>query len=505
MTVQDNSTKHICHRCIRDQFLSDEVKEDGVSSLCSYCGKQGKTLGLDDLANRIHEVLQEHFCLTPGYPDEPYEFLLYSEDQWEPRGEAVDIVIEDMVGLHGGAATDLTSLLSDRHRYQAAKDGEEDPYGPEATYEERLPYDLGFRLTWTEFRADIRTRSRFLNASAEEMLIEIFGDLTALRTWDDRPVIKQINPADQDHFIWRGRTARSSQELEAILRSPAKELGPPPPESAKGGRMNAQGIAVFYGAMEQSTCVSELRPPVGSSVVIGQFGLLRAVTILDLGALAEVHVNTSHFDPEYLAHKGRAAFLRRLVSEISQPIALEDEALEYLVTQVVTEYLAHKTTPRFDGIIYPSSQIDGSGNNVVLFNHARGVEPYGLPAGSIVEVTLPSRTPSEADDDYYYRIFVSETVPSSPGQEESTAKEGMSPRRSVQLFDEFLEGKPQEEENRPTLRLDLESVVVLNIKAVCYDSSSTHVTRHRQTEEERDARERRLDGRITVDETLSEF
>ena len=35
--------------------------------------------------------------------------------------------------------------------------------------------------------------------------------------------------------------------------------------------MNAAGISVFYGAMEEETCIAEARAPVGSYVVIGRF------------------------------------------------------------------------------------------------------------------------------------------------------------------------------------------------------------------------------------------
>ena len=54
--------------------------------------------------------------------------------------------------------------------------------------------------------------------------------------------------------------------------------------------MNAQGIPVFYGAMEESTCVSEVRPPVGSYVVLAKFELLRPMRLLDLLTLKDVYV-----------------------------------------------------------------------------------------------------------------------------------------------------------------------------------------------------------------------
>ena len=288
--------------------MADEVKEELTPALCSYCGKTVEAITLDALADRIHDVFHEHFRLTPGYPDEIYESLQASEGEWERRGNAVDILVGDMAGLDQGVAGDLTSLLSGRHTYAAAKEGEENPYGLEAMYEEREPFDLAFRLTWAEFRREIRSRSRFLSKDTENMMADIFGDLSALKTYGNRSVILEISPNDQDSFFWRGRTALSSQKLEDILMSPAQELGSPPSQLAKAGRMNPQGISVFYGATERSTCISELRPPVGSSVTIGKFELLRSVNLLDLGALAEAYVDTSYFDPDYALHKGGAPF-----------------------------------------------------------------------------------------------------------------------------------------------------------------------------------------------------
>ena len=489
--IQDGEAKHICHTCIGDQFMADEVRKQGVISLCSYCGETCEAITLEDLADRIHDVLQDHFEPTPNYPDEPYEYYLEHEGEWERRGDPVDHVIAEVARLDEKPTGDLTSLLSGWHSYRAVKGGGEDPYGPEVMYEEREAVDLGFRRTWTEFRNEIQSRSRFFSKGAEEMLADIFGDLTALRASDNRPVIREISPNDQDHCFWRGRTGQSSQELEAILKSPAQELGPPPSKSAKAGRMNAQGISVFYGAKEKPTCVSELRPPVGSTVVLGQFELMRPVTLLDLGALAEVYVNASYFDPEYSVRKSRAAFLRRFVRESSQPVMPDDEALEYLPTQVVAEYLSHLANPCLDGMMYPSSQTAGSGQNVVLFHHASGVEPYDLPAKSRVEVRIPSKDSLAQGDDTDEAIWVSETVPSNSTQGPPTTGNGPARASSVGWLFEHMNEEP-EGDREPKLRLDMSSVVALDINAVAYSSNEVSVTRHRQTQEERDAFMKRI-------------
>ena len=481
MTTQDVGTKKVCHICLGDQFLASEVQEKGTPEPCNYCSEIRGAITLDELASRIHDALQEHFRLTPGYPSNLYEDFLYREGKWERRGDDVEIVVAEMACVDEKIAGDLTSLLSGRHSYEAAKEGEENPYGPEAMYEERKPFYLGLQITWDELRREIRSRSRFFSPGLEEMLADIFADLRSLKTYGNRPVILEISPDDHDSFFWRGRTALSSQEVEAILMSPVQELGSPPSQVAKAGRMNPQGISVFYGATDQSTCVSELRPPVGSSVVIGKFELLRSVRLLDLGALAEAYVATSFFDPECSVRKGRAAFLRHLVREITQPVMPNAEALEYLSTQVVAEYLAHLDDPRFGGMFYPSSQKGGSGKNVVLFYHACAVEPYDLPAGSSVEVRIPSASPLDHEEDFFDEIWVSETVPSNLAEEVPTTGNGIPTPPSLQGFIEYLLEEP-EDDRKPTLRLDVESIVVQDINAVDYLSNERPVTRHRQSQ-----------------------
>ena len=300
MPMEEPKLTRVCNNCVKDPILSGEIKEQGKYGICDHCGKPGETTVLKDLAERIHLVLQEHFRLTPGYPEEPMELFLYKEDKWERRGDPTDILISDIAGLDEPISEELVSLLSEKHTYEEAKDGVENPYDSDAMYEEHEAFDVGFRIAWNEFQKEIQSKSRFFSATAENVLANIFEGLDALGTRGNRSIIRIIDPDDQDGYVWRGRAAHSRQELADIVKAPVKELGPPPPHAAKAGRMNADGISVFYGALEKSTCISELRPPVGSSVIIGKFNVIRSVKLLDLGALADAYVNTSYFDSKIL-------------------------------------------------------------------------------------------------------------------------------------------------------------------------------------------------------------
>ena len=497
--MKDEHTRYVCHECIGDQFLASEVKAQCAPTMCTYCGETREAVTLENLADRTHDVLQEHFELTPDYPSEPYEHMEASEGTWDRRGEPAEFIIAEIAGLDEKAAKDAAALLSDQYGHWAIRDGSEDPYGSDAMYESRGPNDLGFRYTWAELRRETRSRSRFFSTESEEMLRFIFGDLSTHTATDDRPVVREIKPGDRDSSVWRARAALSSKQLEAILYSPSRELSSPPPRLAKPGRMNAHGIPVFYGAMDQNTCISEVRAPVGAHVVLGRFDLLRPVKLLDLDALSNVYARGSHFDPDYSERVGRAEFFRHLVSEISRPVMPQDEALDYLPTQAVAEFLAHRVDPRIDGIIFRSSQTGGDGRNVVLFNHARGVEPQSLPEGTSVEVRLPPRGLDDADD-WYGGIVVWETVPSNPPEVESEAPKGEGGRGPIRILME--DGRDEvEEEEEPTLRLNINSLEVLAMEAVAYTTKELSVNRHRQTEGERDAFNQRFTD-IDIDSIL---
>ena len=104
--------KHVCHGCIGEEYLASRVLEEGTQVLKSYCGEERKGLRLDELADRILGLLQEHYFATPDHPSEPYDYLLASEDKWQQRGDPAEYAIGDMTGLPDEIAANVTAVLS---------------------------------------------------------------------------------------------------------------------------------------------------------------------------------------------------------------------------------------------------------------------------------------------------------------------------------------------------------------------------------------------------------
>lgn len=493
--MQDSDVPSICHECIGDKFLAAEVKEQGNPSRCEYCGQTREALPLETLADRVHEVLDEHFELVPSEPTDGLGLFLQSKGLWPPDGDPVVNVISGITLLSDEIAEKLRKLLHRSHDYpRDLKDSLEvdDAYGIESFYKEIEPDDSPFRSSWTQFQDEIRSTSRFFSANAEDLLGRIFEDLPTHEAFDDRPVIREIRPSDEDRFIWRARVAQSTKQLKTILKSPTQEIGPPRSQWEKdgrirppGGRMNAPGIPVFYGATDKDTCVTEVRPPVGSHVVAARFEMLRTLRLLDLDALEWIYVKEGYFDPEFTKHRSKALFLQWLASEISRPVMPQDETVKYLATQAMAEYLANKPQPRLDGIKFRSSQTGGTGHNLVLFTHARRVKPYPAP-GTKVSIHIP---PAGHWDSRHAHgdIHAYELVPPDPPPAQVSPVRKVGGHVYLNLTNDTSPDAEYEDDehhdawscDKPTLRLDLESLVVLNITEVKYESNSRAVKWHR--------------------------
>ena len=448
---------HVCHACIGDKFLAKQVEEEGAREECTYCRGTKTALTLADLSDRIHRVLKDHFKLTPQ------DDLTEQSRQGSDDAEAV---IEEVAGLEQDIAAAVRDCLFKRlAQTENVAGGEENPYNYRMLYGEHEADTSDLRSAWWDFKEEIRSRARFFGATTAATLGSIFKDLSSLGTVRGKPVVREIKPGDRDSSFWRARTAHSESEIQSILDSLSSQLGPPPSDKATAGRMNAEGIPVFYGALEEETCVSEVRAPVGSFVVLVKFDLLSPISLLDLEALSYPDSEFSHFDPDYIEKRSRERFLKELVGEMSRPVMPHEEAREYIATQIVSEYLANRVEPRLHGIIFSSAQTEKGGRNVVLFNGARSVEADEPGPG--LRVRIPRRP----------------GIP-QPGTESS--KDSLiqtEPQRATAETERRVEDpttvdpETQGNHGNSILMLDPQSLKVLKISGVKYKSNSLPLNR----------------------------
>lgn len=397
-------TKMLCHRCVGEPYLSAIVASDGQEADCDYCGTSAQASDLKAICDLVDEAFQRHFTRSRMEMN-GYEWAMHKDSEssfeFEPDGEQTVYAIMNAADVSETIADDIQEFLQDRYSdIDSAQIGETTEYDSDIYYEEALPDGREWQETWQSFERSLKTEARFFSSRALDVLNSVFKGIDVMTTKQGGGLLAEGGPGTSYEYLYRARAFQSEGKLRSALLRPDKELGPPPSAFAASGRMNAKGIAVFYGASDPETAVAEVRPPVGCEVAIGRFQLVRPLQLLDLTALGGVTATGSIFDPEYASTLSRIMFLRSLSRRMARPVMPDDQDSDYLPTQAVADFLATGTVTELDGIIFPSVQVAGGKQNVVLFHKASLVDKIVIPDGAETDVDTYSE-----DDDGPYRDY----------------------------------------------------------------------------------------------------
>lgn len=463
--------KRICSGCVGEPYLKKLIQTKGAQDFCSYCDEESPTFFIEEVADQIERAFEDHYERTSTEPD-GFEYAMSRDPdfdyEWEREGQHVVWAIYDAADVSEEIATDIQAVLQDRHYDRHSVEvGEEYPFSSDSHYTEKHAGHGEFLMLWNDFENDLKTKTRFFSRFAKSILDQIFAGVSDLRTIEGAPVVVTAGPETSITMLYRARVfAGEADKLKEALKVPWKHLGSPPADAANAGRMNARGIAVFYGARDEKTALSEVRPPVGSKVALARFDILRPLRILDLSALKSVAASGSIFDPGTIQRMQHANFLEELSHLMSRPVMPHEEVSEYLPTQAVADYLANEI--QLDGIIFPSVQTGQESSNVVLFHGAARVEEVELPEGTEVDAHLEMTDSDGVHPDYW----VWEKVP-PPAQQKADPHLLLLGPLDFPPFDETSDTRA------PALRIDNKSIQIHHVKAVAFSTDPHPVHRHR--------------------------
>lgn len=476
--------KKLCHQCVGDSFLSDEIRVQGRKLSCSYCDRITKSYRIGQLAKRIEEAFEQHYFRTSDQPTAWQCSMLADKEssyEWERDGEPVLYAIMNAADMPEAAANDIQQILEHQYSdFDAAALGEETEFSSDSYYQEKRADDRHWQEEWREFERSMKSEARFFNREAANHLKSVFDGTDLMKTQDGRSLVIGAGPATSFTGLYRARVFQADNKLEEALIRPDRHLGSPPSMNANAGRMNAHGISVFYGANNPKVALVEVRPPVGSRVAVARFEIVRPLRLLDLTALSAVSTTGSIFDRAFAGRLERAMFLRSLSHRITKPVMPDDEPFEYIATQAVADFLATESTMQLDGIIFPSVQTAGLSLNIVLFHKAAKVEQLDLPEGTEMRASLGLMDEDRWQVEY---TVVEEVPPKKEKDDEKTNTLSFEYLRREDVGD--LEGLPFDP-RLSTLKIDLDSVTVHIIKAVEFTTEEHKVYRHREEKHEPD-------------------
>lgn len=355
--------KYICHKCVSDKYVIQQIKQTGNNDqVCSYCKRKRKNIHLEHILRMMNDVFE-------------YYYDMYEDIYDIGRGDSAQDVICEELGVEWDVAEEIYQFLCDE--YNPHNDYDYVRYNDGFVYR-HINYSSGeLAHTWNKATDSLLKETRYFNREVNNFLDSLFSDIDKLKNRHSDSPVKTLS--DEVH-LFRARVFEDQEEVKQALEQPEKNFGPPPPTLARSGRMNAQGISVFYGATSVNLAIAEVRPPVGSIVVTAPFVPLRELKVLDISALDSLNFGSgSKFDPLTRKTSERAIFFRTLSRKLTLPTFGKRQDSDYLITQVVADYLSDRNKFKLDGVSFKSTQIDTSGEdaetgyNVVLFNKSSGI------------------------------------------------------------------------------------------------------------------------------------
>lgn len=66
--INELKAKKLCHKCVGEKYLGDEVQCKGQRGRCSYCGRSARSYTIEDIAERVETAFEQHFRRTSDQP-----------------------------------------------------------------------------------------------------------------------------------------------------------------------------------------------------------------------------------------------------------------------------------------------------------------------------------------------------------------------------------------------------------------------------------------------------
>jgi hypothetical protein len=353
----------VCWKCIEDVYLRERVKREGERLKCSVCRKTRKAFSVERLGEELAPILRQHIKLGRE--------ILTSDDNdhtyYEQQGDPLSHFVQEVLGQYFDFNEEIVDAVVSAEHVDVAGGGI--PFFDSAADYESTPISLhAYYDEWNFVLQELKHSRRFFNSAAQSLFGRLFHGVETMKSFSSgaQPNESVVWALPEGSKLYRARRCDSFPQLNEFHAQPFEKCGPPPPNRARAGRMNVEGVAVFYGATDRETCLAEMRPAIGGDTAVIELQTTKSLRMLDFTRLQKSYgQGLSYFQSNFTEEAERLAFLRRLHTLISQPVVPGREE-DYLITQTLAEYLAHVHQEPFDGLLFKSVQRDG-GTNVVLF------------------------------------------------------------------------------------------------------------------------------------------
>ncbi|MDI3384621.1 HEPN-associated N-terminal domain-containing protein [Streptomyces sp. B-S-A8] len=354
-TPPDDFADSVCRRCVSDDALEallDEAAEAG--RVCSFCaGDQAADFDtfLEAFLRGLHHEFNDVDDEGVSYESREGGY------QWSEITDTWDLISDE-----------FGDVLTGDGLVEAVQRHVEDRLWARRNFIEPRR-DEALMASWQDFRYAIRHKTRYvfwqrprsrdddLRGAGEippEQILQEVGELIS-----KLGLVRRVGTSE---FLWRARIHDRAERVGS-----AASLGTIPLSLCKqSNRMSPAGIPMFYGALSAETALKEalVRPGHTAVASVGAFTCSREIDVVDFTDLPAV---PTIFHPELGSLRRPIQFLHAFVYELAQDVRPTYEEIDYVPTQVITEYLLHAWDAGrpISGLKYPSAR---TGTPCVVLN-----------------------------------------------------------------------------------------------------------------------------------------
>ncbi len=335
-----------CSNCFSEFEIIKFIESCHVIGDCDYCGSRDiNVCAVEDVGRFIMEGVERY------YEDAANQVSYVSVDGGYqlPTLDIEDILLEEQY-IFGDRLEEPHDLLKDLVTNDETPYVRKSLYGPPPGDPDEIRY-------WENFCKKVKTEKRFtiFLSSSEENQYDYNQPKEFLNHLTKNFMPTLIEVLQPQTKIFRARIDNGTKKWFH------KDLTSPPPQNSRNSRMNPPGISFFYGGLSPDVCIHEIGPRVAENVVVAEFEAIKQLFVLNL--TKAIKSRRSIFDPKYSFSYEEyfKPFLEHFIKNISRPIRKSNSEIEYVPTQVFTEFI--KTT-NFKSYYYSQ---DGNGNENDVF------------------------------------------------------------------------------------------------------------------------------------------
>ncbi|WP_299667203.1 HEPN-associated N-terminal domain-containing protein [uncultured Polaribacter sp.] len=358
---------YVCKNHFNDDFLNNYIGNNGIRGICSYCDKRLVVIELEAVLTLIAVGLSYIY-------EDPLDSRYYNKDTkygfdgniqpfeelwWD---DPFDLRIED-----GKLLEDVSNQLYTDQLYC-----EKNEFGSHQDYLDEL---------WSHFKEVLKHKARFA-----------FHFSNTFRKWnlsDPSDILHQvaatilhhnmISTLKENTILYRARQHTTENEVTGA----AKIASLPNFLNKTAGRMNAAGISLFYCSKNKNVTIKEVVSKKRTTMPYYSTAIFRNAEAIRLVDLTKLPDTPSVFDESNNQSIDIIYFMHSFVEEVSLPVLQKDSILEYLQTQVITEYIRYNPDLNVDGMIYHSAKDSKSKNIVLFYNHEDSLDKLKFSKSSI--------------------------------------------------------------------------------------------------------------------------